>query len=55
MTSIKEEIDDIAGSNRYIMFSWDYENFDEYKENTMEIASHKLTLKYLTKKWNINK
>ena len=41
------------GSIRYINFSGDYENFDEWKENNKEIPSHKEILNYLTKECEI--
>ena len=55
MSSIKEERYEMAGDIRYIKFSGDYENFDEWKENTKAISRHKGILKYLTKKWDILK
>ena len=34
----------------YINFSGDYEKFDEWKNKTKSIVSHKGIMKYLTKK-----
>ena len=49
-SSTIDEIDEVSGAISYIKFSGDYDNFDEWKENTMAIARHKGILKYL-KKW----
>ena len=43
----------MAGPIRYIKFSGDYDEFDEWKEKTKEISSHKGILKYLTKEVEI--
>ena len=47
--SPREEREEMSGAIRYINFSGDYENFDEWKENTKAIFRHKGILKYLTK------
>ena len=43
----------MVGDTRYIKFSGDYENFDEWKEKSKEISRHKGILKYLTKEVEI--
>ena len=53
MSSIKEERDDMYGAIRYIKFSGDYDNFDDWKEKTKAIDRHTDILKYLTKYWEI--
>ena len=47
MSRIKEEINEVAGSIRYIKFSGDYGKFNERKENTKSIARHNGISKYL--------
>ena len=44
----------MAGSIIIIKFSGDYYKFDEWKENTEEMARHKGILKYLTKEVEIS-
>ena len=39
----------MEGTIKYIKFSEDKENFDEWKENTKEISRQKEILKHLTK------
>ena len=53
LSSIKDEINDMAGAIRYINFSGDYEIFDERKEKTKAIYGHKGIIKYLTKEVEI--
>ena len=43
----------MAESIRYIKFSGDYKNFDEWKEKTKAITRHKSSLKYPTKEVEI--
>ena len=45
----------MAGAIRYIKFSGDYDKFDEWKDKTKSIASHKGILKYLKNKLDIAK
>ena len=52
---IKDYRYDMEGIIKYIKFSGDKENFDEWKENTKEISGQKEIIKYLTKKWDIPK
>ena len=52
-SSTNDGIEDMSGSIRYIKFSDDYDNFDEWKENTKENSRHEAILKYLTKEVEI--
>ena len=50
MTSrTKDERDEMAGAIRYIKFTGEYDNFEEWREKTKAIYKHKGILKYLTK------
>ena len=53
MSSIKDELGEMAGAISYIKFSGDYDKFDQWKENTKPISRHKVILKYLTKEVEI--
>ena len=52
-SSTKDEVEEMAGSIRYIKFSGYYYKFYEWKDNTKEITRHKGILKYLTKEVDI--
>ena len=53
ISSINDERDEVDGSIRRIIFSGDYDKFDQWKENTKDIARHKVILKYMTKEVDI--
>ena len=48
-SSTKDERDEMAGAIRYIKFTGEYDNFEEWREKTKAIYKHKGILKYLTK------